>query len=489
MKKRNAFTLVELLAVIVILAIVLIIAVPGVLSIINKTKNSAYDRQIDMIKEAARNYVTTNDNQLEWQPLGETVMVEITLQELQTAGYLDKKIVDPRTKKEMTCAITTVTKEKQNKIQYAVDTDNCQPIPESCFTFEKTSGTITGYQESCGRRVTIPKTINGVAVTSIGDQAFYNKELRTITLPEGIQTIGNRAFSYNKIQKVIIPEGVTTINDAAFYHNQLKELVLPTTIKTMPYASFNNNQLPDDQAFIYKRNSDGSEDKTTVISYGGANRDQVSIPSQVQHLGVNSFSYNQLKKVIIPEGVLTISNNAFANNLLETIVLPASLTNVGSSVFRSNRLTDIQFPNKYFYIGGEAFADNQLPDNKAFIYLRNSDGSENKSTLLAYGGAKRDNVVIPENVTNIMNYAFYGNQITSVTIPESVTTIGDSAFYKNKLTTITIPQSVMSLGTTVFEQNPSLHTVVIKGKTALSEFTTVGTNAFGTSNPTIQFER
>ena len=59
-KKGKGFTLVELLAVIVILAIVLIIAVPGVLSIINKTKNSAYDRQIDMIKDATKNYVTAN---------------------------------------------------------------------------------------------------------------------------------------------------------------------------------------------------------------------------------------------------------------------------------------------------------------------------------------------------------------------------------------------------------------------------------------------
>ena len=38
-RNQNGFTLVELLAVIVVLAIVLIIAVPGVLSIINKTKN------------------------------------------------------------------------------------------------------------------------------------------------------------------------------------------------------------------------------------------------------------------------------------------------------------------------------------------------------------------------------------------------------------------------------------------------------------------
>ena len=66
MEKRKAFTLVELLAVIVILAIVLIITVPGVLSIINQTKNKAYESQIKIIKEAARNYLAAERNTVIW---------------------------------------------------------------------------------------------------------------------------------------------------------------------------------------------------------------------------------------------------------------------------------------------------------------------------------------------------------------------------------------------------------------------------------------
>ena len=117
-KLKNAFTLIELLAVIVILAIVLIIAVPGVLSIINKTKDSAYDRQIDMIKEAAKNYVTTNTVVWEGPDMKRTL---VTLDILQSGGYLDKKLLDPRNKKEITCANVLVTKDNKNKITYDVD--------------------------------------------------------------------------------------------------------------------------------------------------------------------------------------------------------------------------------------------------------------------------------------------------------------------------------------------------------------------------------
>ena len=126
-QKRNAFTLVELLAVIVILAIILIIAVPGVLSIINKTKNSAYDRQIDMIKNAAKNYVTANT--ITWSGDNPKSTL-VTLDMLQSGGYLDKKILDPRDKKEILCANVLVTKDNKNKITYDVDMtcNEVQPI-------------------------------------------------------------------------------------------------------------------------------------------------------------------------------------------------------------------------------------------------------------------------------------------------------------------------------------------------------------------------
>ena len=41
MKKKNGFTLVELLAVIVILAIILVIAVPKILNVIEETKKDS----------------------------------------------------------------------------------------------------------------------------------------------------------------------------------------------------------------------------------------------------------------------------------------------------------------------------------------------------------------------------------------------------------------------------------------------------------------
>ena len=76
------------------------------------------------------------------------------------------------------------------------------------------------------------------------------------------------------------------------------------------------------------------------------------------------------------------------------------------------------------------------------------------NTLIA--GCK--NTTIPNSVTSIGSYAFYGcSGLTSVTIPNSVTSIGTEAFHGcSGLTSITIPNSVTSIGYDAFSliENP-----------------------------------
>ena len=53
MKKRNGFTLVELLAVIVILAIILVIAVPSIMNTIKDARIASYESTAKMVASAA----------------------------------------------------------------------------------------------------------------------------------------------------------------------------------------------------------------------------------------------------------------------------------------------------------------------------------------------------------------------------------------------------------------------------------------------------
>lgn len=91
MKKRG-FTLVELLAVLVVLAVISTIAFPIVNNIIDESEEKAYKQQIKTIEKAAKNWSTDNSNLLvEIDDNDEIVNKScyITLDRIKYEGYLE----------------------------------------------------------------------------------------------------------------------------------------------------------------------------------------------------------------------------------------------------------------------------------------------------------------------------------------------------------------------------------------------------------------
>lgn len=60
---KKAFTLIELIMVIVILGVIAMIAVPTVNSIIKDSKKKAYDEQIALITDTAKTYMSKYDSE------------------------------------------------------------------------------------------------------------------------------------------------------------------------------------------------------------------------------------------------------------------------------------------------------------------------------------------------------------------------------------------------------------------------------------------
>ncbi|MGD0813890.1 MAG: leucine-rich repeat domain-containing protein [Verrucomicrobiota bacterium] len=90
---------------------------------------------------------------------------------------------------------------------------------QAIFDWTTNAGAITIINYTGpGGAVSFPTNLNGLPVTSIGLNAFYEcSNVTRVTIPGSITSIGNSAFEFcSSLTNVTIPESVTRIGDFAF---------------------------------------------------------------------------------------------------------------------------------------------------------------------------------------------------------------------------------------------------------------------------------
>ena len=115
--------------------------------------------------------------------------------------------------------------------------------PEEYFTFDSTTRTITDYDIAGGLNVVIPSTIGGVEVYHIGIDAFLEKYLTSVIIPDSVVSIGPCAFRKNLLTSVTIDNSVVIIDYRAFSTNLLTSVTIGNSVTSIDYEAFAYNPL------------------------------------------------------------------------------------------------------------------------------------------------------------------------------------------------------------------------------------------------------
>ena len=398
------------------------------------------------------------------------------------------------------------------------------------------SETIRSYTNTKYKDIIIPDQIGSNGVSAIAREAFKGKNLTAVTFPETISNIGEEAFANNQITSVSLHNRyAASIGKNAFANNRITMLTLPQKVFEIDPGAFNNNAITSingaaSNGIIYARRPGASlsdppvADNTTIVSYGGASKTIDFIPSNVTTIGESAFANSALTTLALPNSVTTIGKNAFRGNQLTTLTFPNSLTtigdyafdsnqlttltfsnnltNIGTFAFRGNQLTTLTFPNSLTTIGDYAFDSNQLTTltlpnsvttigisafnnnaitrvnnqvSKGIIYARNTNGTENKTKIVSYGGVATAIDFIPNRVTTIAESAFEGNNLTRVTFPSNsqLLSVGYNAFEDNaSLGSVTLPSGSNSAYTNAgaWQDDDNSNSTLTNGELSAANF-------------------
>lgn len=216
----------------------------------------------------------------------------------------------------------------------------------------------------------------GETVYANGPWLAYGKDIKTITVGDGITLIKSNAFvDLKNLKSVTLGKDVITIEDDGFSScKNLKTLILlgeKTIIRGKSFYSsaFTELILPENSNYIITNNCVLSKDGETLIYCLGG------------------------KNVNIPDGVKQIQSGAFwCNQNVVTVTLPASLTMLSESAFGNcDKLKNITIPDTVQLFEENAFWDCYSLENVVF------QGEHiTISGLWTFGGcSKLKSVVLP----------------------------------------------------------------------------------------------
>ena len=303
------------------------------------------------------------------------------------------------------------------------------------------------------------------SVTVIGFNAFDNCGLKSITIPNTIETIRSFGFAYNDFTEISIPKSVKHIGMMAFYIDKGHDSNY--SLDNIYYLGTLEDFLKGDlfELFYYSENVYINNQIITDIV----------IPNSITEINSSFSNCKTLKSVTFHNNVKTINSYAFSGcDNLEKVSLGTGIIDIGDSAFEGCKsLKEISIPDSVTSIFRRAFKD---CTGLTSITIPDSVKTINPYAFSNCEGLEK--ITLGKQISDIDYNTFEGcKSLKEISIPDSVTSIGFEAFSGcTGLTSITIPDSVKTINWYAFSSCESLEKITL-GK-GLTDFN----NAFKNCN-------
>ncbi len=188
------------------------------------------------------------------------------------------------------------------------------------YTVNNGSATITGLNTSV-KDLNIPPEIGGYPVRSIGDGAFGETSVKSVTIPGSVTSIGDFAFYSTAITSINIPYSVTSIGSFAFSSTSITSVNIPYTVNSIGKSAF---------AFCRSLSS-------------------VTLTIGLRSIGNGAFAGTPITDITIPYGVMSIGEDTFRLCYsLTSVTIPGSVTSISGDAFElCESLTNVIFERSY----------------------------------------------------------------------------------------------------------------------------------------------
>ena len=323
----------------------------------------------------------------------------------------------------------------------------------------------------------------GFSFTELSDVAqktYEEVDVVRLEVPSGTisapQAVLKTANGYTSLVTVSLPEGFTTLNGYTFYGSSTAPSALVTVYFPSTLRTFGINEFIDCTSLEELIIPEGVEKITKDFARNATSLKRVVFPSTLKTIDATAFRYAGLTgEIVLPEGLTTIGQYAFANTNVESVVLPSTLQTIGTYVF-TECSSLVSVTSKSPTIGNQMFYKCPNIEN---VVLENTVTIGTQAFNNPNGGTTNiKDLVLPEGLTSIGNYAFARCKITEIVLPSTLTTVSESVF----LSCLSL-KKVVALNTTfgvnMFQSCSALNELVLTDK-----FTTFGKNSLGSVSST-----